>query len=453
MDAFKGIILILLLAMHSCAPALSDISLHIPQSPFSAGIHVQGDSPTAVLNRLSGDSSVNPGDFPVAEVLRIEQAITNRPLVSGNRVELLIDGPHTFEAMFAAMRSALHHIHIETFIIDDEEIGGQLADILIERRKAGVEVRLIYDAFGALEAKEKYFEKLRHYGIQLHEYNPIDPSSIIRLWRINNRHHRKITVVDGRIGFTGGLNFSGVYASSSSGYRKSLKEGWRDTHIKVEGPAVAQLQRMFVNLWAQIHDEPILGGPEYFPPPALAGRQLIRLADSKAGDSEVDIYTLYMTVIKKARARIWITQGYFSPDRRMLDALKNAAGRNVDVRLLLPGLTDSWITINSSRAHYTELLESGVRIFERRDALQHAKTAVVDGIWSTVGSANLDSRSFLHSNEANIIIWGRDFSTKMEELFIADQQKNMEIDLKTWSRRPFYRKLMEKFAGLFDYWL
>ncbi len=446
------IFLVLVLTLTCCAPSLHQISLRMPSADPSISIRIAGKDGAAKLGRLIKAASRADG-FPVEDMLRIEQGITNRPLVAGNRVELLKDGPETFEAMFAAMKAARHHIHIETFILDDDRIGSLLADILIERRQAGVEVRLVYDSIGALAAAEEYFSRLRHHGVQLYEYHPLSPTDIIRIWRLNNRHHRKITIVDGRVGFTGGLNISSVYTKPSSGEIRSLQQGWRDTHVKVEGPAVAQLQRLFVAFWARIHDAPPLDGPEYYPPLEEQGEQLIRLVDSKAGDAEVDIYKLYLAAIDNARERIWITQGYFSPDRRILDALKRAARRNVDVRLLLPGLTDSWVTRNSSRAHYSELLIAGVRVFERRDALQHPKTAVVDTIWSTVGSANLDYRSFLHANEANLVIWGRDFAEKMETLFLADQEQNTEINYRIWQQRPLREKVVEFFASLFDYWL
>lgn len=445
--------IILVLTLTYCAPLLSDIPLRMPPADPSIPIVIAGEDGPAELSYLTEQASRANTGFPVEDMLRIEQGITGRPLVPGNRVELLQDGPETFAAMFAAMRNARHHIHLETFIIDDDRIGSRLAEILAERRRAGVEVRLVYDSIGGLATPDTYFLDLRRHGVEVFEFNPLDPTNAILLWRLNNRHHRKIVVVDGKVGFTGGLNISGVYASASSGGRKGLTQGWRDTHVKVEGPAVAQLQRLFLALWARMHDASPLAGPEYFPPLEERGEQLIRLVDSRAGDRDIDIYKLYLAAINQARERIWITQGYFSPDRRILDALISAARRGVDVRLLLPGLTDSWITVNSSRAHYGELLAAGVRVFERRDALQHAKTAVVDSIWSTVGSANLDYRSFLHSNEANLVIWGRDFAREMEDLYLADQELNVEIHFSNWQRRHLGRKLMEFFASMFDYWL
>ena len=230
-----GVSLILVLTLTFCAPSLRDIPLGMPSADSSIPIRIVGADWPTELNRLTGKTSIADGGFPVAEMLRIEQGITNRPLVAGNRLELLKDGPATFEAMFAAMRAARHHIHLETFILDDDEIGRQLADILIERRQAGVEVRLVYDSVGALKTAEEYFAGLRRHGVEVYEYHPLDPTDVIRIWRLNNRHHRKITIVDGRVGFTGGLNISGVYSSSSSGAVRGLTQGWRDTHVNRGG--------------------------------------------------------------------------------------------------------------------------------------------------------------------------------------------------------------------------
>lgn len=373
------------------------------------------------------------------QLIRIDQAITSRPLAAGNRVELLVDGPMAFAGMFKAMQSARHHIHVETFILDDDRIGQQFADIILDRRKAGVEVRIIFDAFGILGSEAAYFQQLRENGVQLHNFNPINPIENPAIWRINIRHHRKILVVDGRIAFTGGMNISDVYNSSShfasSSQSSDITDNWRDTHVRLEGPIVADFQHLFVDLWSRLSDQTALSGLNYFPLLEQEGSTLVRVMVTTGGVVEYKIYEVYSAVFAHARRRIWVTQGYFSPDHRFLEILKSAARRGVDVRLLLPGLTDSWLTVSSSRSHYTGLLKAGVRIFERKDVLQHAKTAVVDGIWSTVGSTNLDYRSFFHSNEANAIIYERSFGRQMEELFLKDQELNEEITLQRWKKR------------------
>ncbi len=445
----QAIIIVLCLNFLSCTPSLRQLSPKVPQPDPAVKIEIQGEEEANAFAYLFDRRNISPQDVATwKSLMRIEQQITGLPLVAGNQVTLLKDGPQTFAAMFAAMREAQRNIHIETFIIDDEAIGREMADILIERRRAGVEVRMIYDAFGGLHADAAYFDRLRASGIKVDEYHPLD-----RFWSWNERHHRKLLIVDGKVGIIGGVNISEVYASSSNFSRRGLKAGWRDTDIRVEGPAVRQMQYLFVLLWAQRHGTAPLIGEAYFPIIENKGHDLVRIISSNAGDTEVNIYRLYLAAIHYARKRIWITQGYFSPGKELLDALAGASRRGVDVRLLLPGLTDSWITINSSRSHYDNLLASGVRIFERKDALQHAKTAVIDDVWSTVGSANLDSRSFLLDNEANAIIWSDVFAEKMEALFLDDQAKNTEILPEKWMQRPWHKKIIESVADLFRYWL
>lgn len=391
-----------------------------------------------------------------ADWMRIEQEVTGHPLIAGNQVELLIDGPMTFEAIFEAIRGARHHIHLETYIFGDEALSRKLMEILIERHRAGVEVRLVIDGYGALQSDESVLNPLREAGVALFIYHPVEPFALMRFWRINTRHHRKLIIVDGRVGILGGINISNVYTRSSTALDRVAggdRKGWRDTSLKVQGPIVAELQRLFVSVWAAGRDAPLLAGASYFPDLPAEGRFILRVVSSMAENEAYEVYLAYRNAFAHARETIWITQGYFSPDQAFLDALKNAARRGVDVRLLLPGLTDSWITISSSRAHYTELLEAGVRIFERRDVLQHAKTAVIDGVWSLVGSTNLDFRSFIHANEANLVVWSGTFAAEMERQFLSDQEKNHEIILSRWRERGWYRHLVETLASLFDYWL
>lgn len=446
-------ILALLFCGQGCMRSLPK-HFRMPAPHARADIRVQGLAPAQMWTHLLAPSDLTAQNIDrLAQWMQIEQEITGFPLVAGNRVQLLLDGPMTFSAMFTAMRHARHSIHVETFILSDDEVGRKFADILIERRRAGVEVRLVVDAIGAWDADAAFLDRMRRAGIQIYVYHPLDD---VRLWRINTRHHRKLLIVDGRIAFIGGINISKVYAHSSFAdpHRiRGVNEAWRDTDVKVQGPAVTYLQELFVSFWARVHHTAPLSGPEYFPALPEEGQTLVRVADSVASKNAHAIYRLYIAAFRYARKTIWITQGYFSPDDTFLEALEKAARRGVDVRLLLPGVTDSWLTISSSRARYEELLEAGVRIFERRDVLQHAKTAVIDGMWSIVGSTNLDNRSFMHDNEADVIMWGRDFGAKMQVLFLYDQGDNQEITLSRWRKRPFYQRIMESLATLFNYWL
>ncbi|MFW5854775.1 MAG: phospholipase D-like domain-containing protein [Thermodesulfobacteriota bacterium] len=443
--------------LFGCMPSLPDGDRLTIICPAECNITFANNTRGLPIDNLLKSTSASEEELrDLKRFIRVDQAITGRPLYSGNQVRLLIDGPMAYEAMFKAMRNATHHIHLETFILEDEEIGQEFAEILIERRQAGVEVRMVYDAFGILNAEDAFFDRLREHGIQTYKFNPLDPTENLQVWQMNERHHRKILVVDGRVAFAGGMNISSVYTHTSfsppMGMSK-LKDRWRDTHLRLDGPVVAQLQTLFLTLWAKLHETAPLAGPEYFPDLAPAGSKLVRVVVSAAGDEEVDIYKVFLAAFHQAESRIWITQGYFSPDQRFLNVLKNAARRGVDVRLLLPGATDSWITISSSRAHYSELLKAGVKIFERKDALQHAKSAVVDGIWSTVGSSNLDYRSFLHANEANVVIYGSEFASRMEDMFRADQKENVEITPADWKKRSLIQRSAEILGSMFDYWL
>ncbi|HUO83089.1 MAG TPA: phospholipase D-like domain-containing protein, partial [Gammaproteobacteria bacterium] len=332
-------------------------------------------------------------------------------------------------------------------------------DALIERRSAGVDVKLIYDALGAIDCCDAYFDRLSDAGVQLVEFHPLNPVEDVRIWRANERDHRKLLIIDGRVGFTGGINFSSTYSSSSAtqpGEERGLETGWRDTHVRIEGPAVAQLQRLFLTVWHRhSEDEPDrVAESRFFPEPIETGDTFVRiLASSGSDDEPSDIYRGYMNAIEHAQDRIWITQAYFAPNDRLVDALGDAAGRDVDVRIIVPGFTDLWLIFYASRARYADLLETGVRIYEMPGALLHAKTAVVDGIWSTVGSSNLDTRSRLHNLEANAVMLGHAFGARMEELFEADVAEAQEITRDEWRERSLWERCKEWIGRLFDYWL
>lgn len=390
------------------------------------------------------------------QLVKIEQTVTGEALTAGNHVELLVDGPAAYKAMFEAMTKAEDHIHLETYILADDEIGQRLAGILLERLRAGVKVAIIYDDLGSAETSDEYFERLQAAGVELFRFHPVNPVDDLRIWRINQRNHRKILIVDGRVAFTGGMNISGVYSSSSFSKPRKARDtddGWRDTQIRIEGPAVADFQRLFLETWAENDEGPSLDHHNNFPKLDEAGEELVRVVPNIGGDDDYDIYETYLAAISHARWRLWITQAYFTPDERLLKALKDAAGRGVDVRVLLPGFTDSTLVLHASHDHYTELLEAGVKIYERQDALLHAKTAVIDGVWSTVGSSNFDYRSFLHNNEANAVILGREFGRQMEELFKQDLELSEEVKLSEWKKRPLWKRAKERASSLFDYWI
>lgn len=394
----------------------------------------------------------------LTELVRVIETITKDPLVAGNDARVLVDGPETFKAMFEAIETAQHHIHVETFILDDDDVGRELCDRLIERRKSGVEVRIIYDAFGSRNVTEELVNELTDAGIHLYKYHPINPTEDARVWRSNNRDHRKILIVDGRVAFTGGINISEVYAESSLSISKSSKgqeeadRGWRDTHVRIAGPVVRQFQNLFVNVWKENDPDARFDSKDYYPDLKPQGDILARVVASRGGDEEYELYTVLLAAVSHAREKIWITQAYFAPNESFLEAVRDAARRGVDVRLLLPGISDAPLVLQASRADYAELLEAGVRIYERTGTTLHAKTAVIDGVWSTIGSANLDYRSFLHNHEVNAEIVDREFAQTMEKLFLNDLKQAEEISVQSWRRRPLIQRVKEITGSALRYW-
>ena len=273
---------------------------------------------------------------------------------------------------------------------------------------------------------------------------------------LNQRDHRKILVVDGKIGFTGGINISGVYSGRSVRREATgpgdIRDGWRDTHVKIEGPAVKELQNLFGRTWKQQGGKR-LDEKAYFPEVKNKGRHLVRVVDSSPELRKSTIYLAYLSCIKKARKYIHIGMAYFVPGRRMIKALGEAAMRGVDVKIILPSFSDARLVLHAGRSYYGKLLKKGVKIYERKGAFLHSKTAVVDGIWSTVGTANLDYRSFLHNNEVNVVVYGRDFARDMERMFQDDLKASEPVFLKEWKKRSFSERFMEWMGRLIKYWL
>jgi cardiolipin synthase len=388
----------------------------------------------------------------------MEEQATGEPLIAGNKVGLLFDGPATMRAMMAAARAATSSINLETYIFDQDAIGMEFADLLIEKQRQGVAVNIMVDAVGAIATPAAFFDRMRAAGIHLLIFNPVNPAKAKGHWDLNNRNHRKLMVVDGRIAFTGGINISSTYANSSLFRRREKpqqvdgkKVGWRDTHVQIEGPAVAPLQWSFIDLWVQQAGGE-LPKAEYFPPLTAAGDKMIRvLAGNPQGDS--DIYKSLVVAISEAKKSIHITSAYFVPDQQIVDALVAAAKRGVDVRLVLPGVSDHSMIRYAGQAFYDQLLAAGVHIFELQVAVLHAKTAVIDGAWSTIGSANIDRRSFIHNYELNVVIIDPAFGTAMESAFSEDLRDSAEVTLDQWRQRPVVDRVKEWMSRLGEYWI
>jgi len=433
--------------------ASSTVQLEDARGPLSS------QQSAAILEKLkqkNGDPSI------LERHIAVEEAAVSSPLVIGNKATLLQDGPATYKAMFAAIRKAQHHVNLETYIIEDDEIGREFTDLLIATRKKGVLVSVIYDSVGSIGTPKEFFDHLRDNDIAVLEFNPVNPLSVRKEWLVNNRDHRKLLIVDGRIAFLGGINISSVYSSGSapSGRKPAKKKeeakdaaaAWRDTHIQVEGPVVAEFQKLFMQTWDKQGGEP-LAVENYFPKLKVRGRDIVRAVGSASDEAYSRIYVTLVSAINSAESEVQITNAYFVPDEQLREALQGAARRGVDVKLILPSHTDFWAVFHAGRAHYNELLKAGVKIYERQGPLLHSKTASVDGVWSCVGSTNLDWRSFLHNNEIDAVILGDEFAAQMQSMFQDDLSKSVPIDLAIWKRRPVSDRLKEWAAGFWEYWL
>ena len=399
----------------------------------------------AALKSKSGDIDI------LDKQIALEQAIVGSPLVVGNKVILLQDGAATYAAMFAAIRAAHDHINLESYIIEDDEIGRQFADLLLAQQRRGIQVNVIYDSFGGINTPQAFFDRLREGGINVLEFNPINPLIAKGQWQFNNRDHRKLLIVDGRIAFIGGINISNVYSSNPRSRRaKKATENaidWRDTDLKIEGPVVSELQKLFMETWAKQHGKPLLK-KDYFPRLIAQGKDIVRAIGSAPDDSYSLIYLTLISAIGNAEKDIHLTNAYFVPDPQLLKALSDAAGRGVDVNLILPSQSDSQIAFHAGRSNYSRLLKAGVKIHERGGALLHSKTALIDGVWSCVGSTNLDWRSFLDNDEVNAVVLGRDFAAQMTAMIARDLGASEEIRLDEWERRSLLLRIKEWGASL-----
>ena len=406
----------------------------------------------AILQGMQGGQATSIFDRHLAR----EAAIVDSPLTIGNQVRLLQDGPATYEAMLAAILAARDHINMETYILDDDDVGQRFAEALIAKQRQGVQVNLIHDSVGTVGTPKEFFQRLADSGIRILEFNPMNPLMARKEWELNQRDHRKLLIVDGRIAFLGGINISSVYSGGSSSQgmrpRPAGSPAWRDTDLQLQGPVVAELQKMFLATWVAQKGEP-LTAENYFPKPVSAGRQVVRAIGSSPDEPYSLIYATLLSAIASAETSVHLTNAYFAPDPQLLATLEAAAARGVDVTLILPSNTDSWLVFHAGRGYYEQLLRAGVKIHERRDVILHSKTALIDGVWATVGSTNLDWRSFLHNHELNAVVLGVEFGHQVQAMFDKDLAASDAITLERWQSRPVSLRLKELLASLWEYWL
>jgi cardiolipin synthase A/B len=456
------LLLLFILSLSGCAPLpnVSEIIQDAPVTQQSPQIlsHRGWLSPQrskALMERLH--RSVDPTDM-LQRYIAVIESVSESPLTKGNKVTLLVDGPATYAAMFRAIRKATDHINLETFIMEDiiesEETSLRLADLLLQKQAEGVQVNLLYDSAGSYKTPASFFQGLRDGGISVTEFNPLNPLKSRGKWRLAKSDHRKILIVDGKVAITGGVNISRVYSSglSGRGEHDPILIPWRDTDVQIEGPAVAEFQKLFLDTW-QRQQGAKLSHRNYYPDLKKEGNTLVGVAASSPGENNRITFILYVSAIIFSEHSLHMTNAYFVPDRQTVEALADAAKRGVDVKVILPGTSDSSVTQYAGEYYYSELLKSGVKLYRRQKVLLHAKTLVIDGIWSTVGSTNMDFWSFSTNDEVNAVILSPEFAIEMEAMFARDLAESDQIRWEDWQSRPIFSRIREQLAHLFSRWL
>ena len=364
----------------------------------------------------------------------------------GNQVALLRTGGETFPAMLAAIASARRSIVFETYIWEDDRTGRRFADALIARVGAGVEVRVIYDAIGGFGLGDEFVERMRASGVAIIEYHPVAP------WRarfnLTRRDHRKILVVDDEVGFTGGINIGDEYATVAEG-----GHGWHDIHCELRGPVVIDLARLFRRLWIAEGGAPYPAPAEPAEDGSRAGTIAARVVDNNKRKRRGAIRKAYATAFAAARRTIWLENAYFLPDRGLRRVLYKAVARGVDVAVIVPGRNDVQAVRYAGLYAYRRLIARGIKIYRWRGPMMHAKSAVVDGVWSCIGSYNLDSRSLRYNLEVVVEIIDDQFGAIMERQFADDLPRCESYELSSWTELPWWRRLLAWMAFRIRNWL
>ena len=398
-----------------------------------------------IANLSLGDKRIDeqvPALYTVEDpqFLRTMSVMLGPALLGGNRTQALVNGDAIFASMLEAIRGARKTITFEMYIYWQGKIGEEFTQALIERARAGVKVHVIFDALGSQKIDDKVIERMKQAGARVEIYNPVRWYSIAQM---NNRTHRKILVVDGRIGFTGGVGIADEWTGNAQD-----PDHWRDTHFRIEGPAVAQVQAAFMENWIEITGE-VLHGPEYFPELPRAGGETAQFFVSSPGGGGESAQLLYLLSIAAAGKSVLLSAAYFVPDDNEVRQFVEARKRGVRVQIIVPGaITDSSVVRRASRSTWGELLRAGVEIYEYQPTFYHVKVMIVDGLWVTVGSTNFDSRSFSVNDEANLNVYDAQFAAAQVKIFSADLARSRRITLEEWQQRPWTEKLWEHTMGL-----
>lgn len=378
-------------------------------------------------------------DVASPQFLRSMGVLLGPALLDGNRTETLLNGDEIFPSMLQAIGSARRTINFETYIYWSGRVGKQFADALSERARAGVKVHILVDALGSQKMDDALLKEMTDAGVEVRRFHPV---RWYTLDRVNNRTHRKLLVVDGRVGFTGGVGI----ADEWSGHAQDAGH-WRDTHYRIEGPAVAQMQAAFLDNWTKVTGS-VLHGDDYFPALESKGPQLAQVFKSSVDGGAESTHLMYLMAIAAARESIDLSMAYFVPDEIALLTLKEALGRGVQVRIIVPGEhTDASTVRRASRALWGPILAAGAQIYEYQPTMYHCKVLVVDGVWTSVGSTNFDTRSFRLNDEANLNVYDRDFARRQRADFERDLGRARRITYEQWLDRPWREKAWERIAS------
>ena len=366
------------------------------------------------------------------------------PLTRYNKVKLLLNGEEKFPELIACLENAKHHIHMEYYIYEQDEIGSTIIELLIKKAREGVEVRLIYDDFGSPAIKRKIEKRMREAGVEIYPFSKVHFYLLAN--RFNYRNHRKIVVIDGQTAFTGGINVSDKYINSNKS-----KLFWRDTHLRIDGPGVYYLQYLFLTCWNFCSPQNIKVGELYFEEQVMQKEDtFVQIVGSGPDSEQPAVLFSILQAIYLANEEILITTPYFIPGDNIMDALRIAASSGLSVKLLVPGKSDSRLVNSASKANYSNLLKAGVEIYLYQKGFVHAKTMVTDGKLSMIGTANMDYRSFDLNFEVNAIVYDISFAEKLRKVFFDDIKHAKKINEKIWNNRAFYYKLADRIARLFS---
>ncbi|HJV45715.1 MAG TPA: cardiolipin synthase [Bacillota bacterium] len=362
------------------------------------------------------------------------------PMTQYNRVKVLTNGEETYGAMLGSLEKAKDHIHFISFIVRDDQVGREFKQLLIRKAKAGVKVRMIIDGLGSRSLPSSYLDELKEAGVEVYIFSPI---IFPYLRKVNYRNHRKITIIDGKVGFVGGLNVGDEYLGKGEQF-----SFWRDTHMMLEGDSVYFLQMIFLMDWRFTAQSELSMEKRYFPRHEVKEQLYVQIAASGPDSDWEYIQKVYFSLITTARRTVYITTPYLIPDDSILMALKTAALSGVDVRIIVPEEPDHLIVFWASRSYYTELLEAGVQIYSYQKGFIHAKIVIVDQEMATLGTANFDIRSFQYNFEVSGVIYDSDVAKRLEDDFVQDMMDSVEIKLHDFNNRPFSQKAKESIARL-----